>query len=84
MPCPSKPNSGSVGTDAGFCHRKSERLSMAFKPSVLCVVLSTLIGTALPINALSNKPQEQAKPESKTNRYNVLFIAVDDLRPELG
>jgi arylsulfatase A-like enzyme len=26
----------------------------------------------------------QAAPEKKNNRYNVLFIAVDDLRPELG
>jgi arylsulfatase A-like enzyme len=57
---------------------------MAIKSGVLCVVFSALIGTALPISALTNKSQEQAKTDSKTNRYNVLFIAVDDLRPELG
>ncbi|MFM7187681.1 MAG: hypothetical protein ACKO14_07670 [Armatimonadota bacterium] len=57
---------------------------MALKPSVICVVLATVIGTALPIGALSSTYQVQAKPISKANRYNVLFIAVDDLRPELG
>ncbi|MEO0474977.1 MAG: sulfatase [Planctomycetota bacterium] len=29
-------------------------------------------------------PGIQAEPEKRNNRFNVLFIAVDDLRPELG
>ena len=40
-----------------------------------------LIGLALLGTALSPRP---AGVRGETNRYNVLFIAIDDLRPELG
>ena len=51
---------------------------------VFCVVISMLIGTALPIAADSPLSTSKRHPDGKSNRYNVLFIAVDDLRPELG
>ena len=38
----------------------------------------------LPLILLAGATFAQAQTQTKTNRYNVLFIAVDDLRPELG
>jgi len=49
-----------------------------------CIAL--LIGCAAqPTTAQTDTPAAQAAaPGNEANRYNVLFIAVDDLRPELG
>ncbi|MBX2850340.1 MAG: sulfatase [Phycisphaeraceae bacterium] len=49
-----------------------ERGSQGIIAVLACILL---LGCASPT---------QAAPERKNNRYNVLFIAIDDLRPELG
>ncbi|MFK7790845.1 MAG: sulfatase-like hydrolase/transferase, partial [Phycisphaeraceae bacterium] len=41
------------------------------------MLIAMLVGCAAPAPAT-------AAPDKTNNRYNVLFIAVDDLRPELG
>ena len=46
--------------------------------------LSTTFLVALTLLVAGAAQGDAAQPEANSNRYNVLFIAVDDLRPELG
>lgn len=61
------------GPPWGFYHGAMNKPAPIVWMSALCLA-ALLLGCAT----------TQAAPEKTNNRYNVLFIAVDDLRPELG
>lgn len=63
------------GLPRGFYHGDMNKPTPTVWLSLVCLA-SLLLGCSATAQA--------AAPDKENNRYNVLFIAVDDLRPELG
>lgn len=64
----------------GFYHGAMNRSKTIARLTAFCLT-ALLIGCTSPTTA---EPADAAPHAKQNNRYNVLFIAVDDLRPELG